>query len=470
MNGWPAAKPPTSGNAVADRKPAHLTEGDVNLSPRRRAWRSERSPETRKLLEDDAEVFLHQSLSTPCLDALASCKGSVLTDEDGLEFLDFHGNSVHQVGYANPYVLDAVRRQLDALPFCPRRFTNRPAVELARKLADLAPEGLGKVLFAPAGTLAVGMALKLVRKVTGRFKTVSMWDSFHGASLDAVSVGGEALFRAGIGPLLPGAEHVPPPDPDHCLWRPDGDCAACDLRCARYVEYVLEKEGDVGCVVAEPVRCTTVSPPPEGYWRFVREACDRRGALLVFDETAVCLGRTGTMFAFEHFGVEPDIVALGKGLGGGVLPLAAMIARTDFDRAGDVALGHYTHEKNPTACAAGLATIEYIERNGLVERSRELGASTLRVLDDMRGRHACVRAARGLGLAMGLELQPVGNAAAEELADGVLYACLRGGLSFKVSGGNFLTLTPPLTVTDEEMERALSVLEQAVSEVEAGMA
>ncbi|WP_218185626.1 aminotransferase class III-fold pyridoxal phosphate-dependent enzyme [Salidesulfovibrio brasiliensis] len=182
----------------------------MNLSPNRTGWREELGPETRRLLDEDADCFLHQSLSTPCLDVLESCSGSTLTDLDGREFLDFHGNSVHQVGYANPRVLDAVRRQLETLAFSPRRFTNRPAVDLARKLGELAPGDLDKVLFAPGGTSAVGMALKLARKATGRFKTVSMWDSFHGASLDAISVGGEALFRSGIGPLLPGAEHVPP--------------------------------------------------------------------------------------------------------------------------------------------------------------------------------------------------------------------------------------------------------------------
>ena len=451
---------------MADTKP-RLTEGDVNLSPNRREWTAALSERTRALLDEDAEVFLHQSLSTPCLDALASCGGSVLRDLDGRELLDFHGNSVHQVGYANPDVMAAVRAQLDTLSFSPRRFTNEPAVRLARKLTDLAPGDLGKVLFAPGGTSAIGMALKLARVVTGRFKTVSMWDSFHGASLDAISVGGEALFRAGMGPLMPGTEHVPPAEPYRCLFNPGGKCADCDLRCARYVDYVLEKEGDVACVLAEPVRCTTVNPPPDGYWPMVREACDRHGALLIFDETAVCLGRTGTMFAFENFGVVPDIVTLGKGLGGGVFPLAAMVARRDFDRAGNIALGHYTHEKSPVACAAGLAAIEVIERDGLLSRARSLGEATLDRLRAMAKDHPLVGDARGIGLSMGVELVrgPDRTPATDE-ADKVLYRCLSRGLSFKISGGNFLTLTPPLTITDEEMVRALDILETSIADVE----
>lgn len=446
-----------------------LTEGDVNLSPNREKWTETLSGETRALLDADAEVFLHQSLSTPCLDVLAGCGGSVLRDLEGREFLDFHGNSVHQAGFAHPRVVEAVKAQLDSLSFCPRRYTNEPAIRLARKLTDLAPGGLGKVLFAPGGTSAVGMALKLARVVTGCHKTVSMWDSFHGASLDAISVGGEALFRAGIGPLLPGTEHVPPAEPYRCLWNPSGDCARCDLRCARYVEYVLEREGDVACVLAEPMRCTTVNPPPEGYWPYVREACDRHGALLIFDETALCLGRLGTMYGFENFGVVPDMVVLGKGLGGGVFPLAALVARRDLDRAGEIALGHYTHEKSPVGCAAGLAAINVIEEEGLLERARTLGASVLEELRGFVGRHPLVGGARGLGLSMGIELTGADDEPAVEATDAVLYRCLERGLSFKISGGNFLTLTPPLTITDEEMRRALDVLDRSLSDVEADL-
>jgi 4-aminobutyrate aminotransferase len=226
------------------------SEGDINRSPHRTAWQAgQLDTETQALLAEDAHYFLHQSLSTPCLNALRSCEGIYLEDLQGRRYMDFHGNSVHQVGLANPAVVEAIKTQLDELAFCPRRYTNRVAVELARKLVDLAPGDLDKVLFCPGGTSAMGIALKLARLATGRHKTISMWDSFHGASLDAISIGGEAIFRQGIGPLLPGTEHVPPPDEYRCLW----DCAGrggCDLKCARYIEYILEKEGDVAAVTA----------------------------------------------------------------------------------------------------------------------------------------------------------------------------------------------------------------------------
>ncbi|HMI95116.1 MAG TPA: aspartate aminotransferase family protein, partial [Micropepsaceae bacterium] len=303
----------------------HLrSEGDVNLSPRRRAWSTEHiGPRARTLLEADARHFLHQSLSTPCLNALAKAEGAWIEDVEGRRYLDFHGNNVHQVGFAHPRVIAAIKRQLDELSFCTRRYTCDPAVELAKRLGEIAPGDLKRVLFAPGGTSAVGMALKLARVATGRFKFVSMWDSFHGASLDAISVGGEAVFRKGIGPLLPGCEHVPPPEPRRCPFK----CGtACNLSCADYIDYVLEQEGDVAAVIGETVRCTPFIPPAD-YWKRVRAACDKHGALLILDEIPTGLGRTGRMFACGHYDVVPDMLVLGKGLGGGVFPIAALLAR-----------------------------------------------------------------------------------------------------------------------------------------------
>ena len=435
------------------------SEGDLNISPARAEWAaSHTDATTRAILDEDERYFLHQSLSTPCLNALTGCDGIHLIDAQGRRIMDFHGNNVHQVGYKNPRVLNAIREQLDALPFCPRRYTNAPAIALAKKLADLAPGDLNKVLFAPGGTSAIGIALKLARAATGRFKTISMWESFHGASLDAISIGGEAIFRRGAGPLLPGAEHVPPPDPSHC---PFGCEGTCTLKCANYIEYVLEKEGDVAAVIAETIRCTPFIPPTE-YWQRVRQACDRHGALLILDEIPTCLGRTGRMFACEHYGIVPDILVIGKGLGGGVMPLAALIAREGLDIAKDRALGHYTHEKNPVACVAGLATLEFIEEEALLERAQTLGSHALERLRSLKSRHPIIRDVRGIGLLIGIELARVGNqnvrATAE--AEAVMYRSLAQGLSFKLTMGDILTLTPPLTISREELDRAIDILDE----------
>ncbi len=428
-------------------------EGEGNRSPERDRWSAERlDPTTREWLAEDARWFLHQSLSTPCLNVLAGCQGSYIEDLQGRRYLDFHGNNVHHVGFGNPRVIEAIARQMRELSFCTRRYTNLPAIRLARKLAEIAPGRLNKVLFAPGGTSAVGMALKLARFATGRFKTISLWDSFHGASLDAISVGGEEIFRRAMEPLLPGALHVSPPDPAECPWR----CGAeCSCACAEHVDYVMRREGDVGAVIVETVRATSLIPPPR-YLPILREACDRHGALLIFDEIPHALGRTGRMFTCENSGVVPDMLLVGKALGGGIFPLAALIAREDLDVAGDAALGHYTHEKNPVACAAALAAIEYIEENRLPEKAREMGAYTLARLREMQARRPVIRAVRGLGLLLGVEL-----ASAVE-AERALYRALDLGLSFKVTMGTVLTLTPPLTVSRQEMDEALAILDRAL--------
>lgn len=447
----------------------HKSEGDINISLRRNEWQEKQiDAESRALLEEDARYFLGQSLSTPCLNTMGACEGIYIEDLQGRRYMDFHGNNVHQVGFANADVIAAIKNQLDELSFCTRRYTNRVAVNLAKKLVEISPGNLNKVLLCPGGTGAIGIAIKLARIATGRHKTVSMWDSFHGASLDAISIGGEALFRQNIGPLLPGTEHAPPPDEYRCVFG-CGDRGGCDLTCAKYVEYILEKEGDIAAVISETIRSTPYIPRPE-YWEYIRKACDRHGTLLIFDEIPHALGRTGKMFTFENFGIVPDMVVIGKGLGGGILPMAALIARGDLDVAGDQAIGHYTHEKNPVGCTAALATIEYIERHELAAHATKLGQYALNRMKEMMKQHQLIGNVRGLGLFLGIELvkDRATRERATDEAEAVMYAALTKGLSFKLTMGNIITLTPALTITRDEMDRALDIIEDCIAAVEKG--
>lgn len=440
------------------------SEGDLNFSPARQAWHDGIQDEaSRELLRRDAVCFLHQALSTPCLQALDHCEGATIRDASGKTYLDFHGNSVHQVGFRHPKVIEAVKAQLDRMPFTTRRYTNEPAILLAEKLAARAPGDLNRVLFAPGGTTAVGMAMKLARAATGRFKTISMWEAFHGASLDVISLSGEAIFRQGMGPLLPGSEHVPPTDANHCVFGCEG---SCNLRCADYLEYVLEREGDIGAVIAETMRATPLIPPPD-YWKKIRAACDRTGTLLILDEISVGLGRTGKLFAVEHYGIVPDMIVIGKGLGGAVFPLAALIAREELNVAAEGALGHYTHEKNPAACAAGLAVIEIIEEEGLLENARQVGAYGVEELVKLKDTHELVGDVRGIGVQIGVELvRDRGTMErANDEAERVMYRCLELGLNFKLSMGNVIMLTPPLSVTRDEIDRAVEILDQALASI-----
>ncbi|CAG5005371.1 Isoleucine 2-epimerase [Dyadobacter sp. CECT 9275] len=439
------------------------TEGDINLSSARNQWYAVMNdPETLAYLEEDAEYFLHQSLSTPCLDVLASCEGIYLTDVQGKRYMDFHGNNVHQLGYGHPYIIEKVKEQMDILPFSPRRYTNLPAIKLAKKLSDLLPGDLKRVLFAPGGTSSISMALKLARIVTGKHKIVSLWDSFHGASLDAISAGGELDFRKDIGPLMPGVERIPPPMTYRGPFTASGNG---DLAYADYLEYVIEKEGDIGAFVIETIRNTDVQIPSQAYWTRVREICNQHKVLLILDEIPIAFGRTGKMFAFEHYGIEPDIICLGKGLGGGVMPMAAIVARESYNVTGSVSLGHFTHEKSPLGSVAALAMLEYIEEQDILAKVVDDGKFMQQELEGLKARFPIIGDIRGLGLLWGIELvkDPFTKEKAIREAEIVMYECLKNGMSFKVSQGNVLQLSPPLIITREELKQALQIVEQALT-------
>lgn len=444
------------------------SESDVNTSGRRQAWAAKSiDADTAKLLARDAAVFLHQSVSTPCLNAIAKAEGIWIEDMAGRRYMDFHGNNVHHIGYGHPRLKKAITEQMDALPFAPRRFVSEAAVELAEKLGSITPGNLSKCLFATGGSDAIEIALKMARAATGRFKTLSFWDAFHGAGFGASSVGGEQLFRGGaIGPLLPGAEHVAPFDSYRCPYGHDGGEASAQA-CAQMVRYILEKEGDIAAFIAEPMRASSIMVPPPGFWQAIREACDDHGTLLIFDEIPAGLGKTGKMFASDYYDVVPDIMVLGKSLGGGIVPIAATICDPRLDVAGDYAFGHYTHEKNPVLARAALTMISVVEDEGLVENVATVGAHAMERLAEMQQRHALIGNVRGAGFLLGIELVTDRDSKepAADAAEDVLYRALDRGLSFKTAMGNVLTLTPPLVTTREDMDRALDIIDECLGEV-----
>jgi 4-aminobutyrate aminotransferase len=232
------------------------------------------------------------------------------------------------------------------------------------------------------------------------------------------------------------------------------------------IDYVLGREGDVAAFIAEPIRAVPYLPPP-GFWTEVRKICDRHGTLLIFDEIPTGLGKTGKMFACEHDGVTPDLLVLGKSLGGGILPIAAVVARPELDVGESYAFGHYTHEKNPVTARAALTTIEIIEDEGLVANAAKVGAAALARLEEIKARRQIVGDVRGRGFLIGIELvtdrgakTPAGDA-----AEKVMYRALELGLSFKTTFGNVLTLTPPLTVSEAQMDQAIDIIDRCLAEI-----
>jgi 4-aminobutyrate aminotransferase len=439
------------------------SESDTNTGDLRRKWSKSRDADDDHLLRRDAASYLKQAVSTPCLTSIEGADGAYIFGSDGTPYLDFHGNSAHQIGYGHPKLVAALRQQLNDLPFVPRRFTSEVSVQFAEKLVEVTPAGLDRVLMTTGGSDAVEVALKIARAATGRFKTLSFWESFHGAGFGAASVGGEQLFRTGpIGPLLTGTEHVPPIG----CFRPklgtghrfdEPHTAECGKPLAKLIDYVLRTQGDVAAVIAEPMRAVPEMAAP-GFWQAVRRSCDETGTLLIFDEIPTGLGRTGRMFASEHEDVVPDVLVLGKGLGGGAMPVAAVVARAELDVGEEWAFGHYTHEKNPLMARAGLTTLQIIEGEGLVERSASLGLVALERGRELAARFEVIGDVRARGLMLGIELVKPDGSPNPELAERVLYAALAQGLSFKTTMGTVLTLAPALTIGEPDLQRAFDIL------------
>lgn len=443
---------------MKDASRTMLMEGDVNYSAGRQAWYDQLDETTGEWLDKDARLFLHQALSTPCMNVLESCEGIYLTDIRGKRYMDFHGNSVHQVGYRNPFVMARLVQQLETLPFSPRRYTNKITVELAEKLTSLLPSTLTRVLFAPGGTSAVGMALKLARRITGKEKVVSVSGSFHGASLDAIAVGGEEQFRKYMGQLYPETVFIPQTDTYRNGFQQEETFPAL-------LEEVLHHHPDAGAFIAETIRNTDVQIPSVSYWKKIREICDRHGVLLILDEIPIAFGRTGTMFAFEQYDIEPDILCLGKGLGAGVYPIAAIVTREEYNIAGEISLGHYTHEKSPLGAAAALAMIDFTLQENLLEKTMDDDVFVRASLLRMKSELPLIGDIRGRGLLWAIELvkDPLSRERAVEEAEAVMYHCLEHGLSFKVSQGNVLQLCPPLTVSRNELLEAFRIIRQAIT-------
>ncbi|EPG0531560.1 TPA: aspartate aminotransferase family protein [Vibrio harveyi] len=447
-------------------KPTHFrSEGDVNTTPARQAWNASMDDErTQALLKRDSEVFLHQAMSTPCLDTLEAAEGIYIQDATGKKYMDFHGNNVHQLGYGHPHVIKRVQEQIAKLPFSPRRFTNETAIECAEKLTQICGGELNRVLFAPGGTSAVGMALKLARHITGNYKVVSLWDSFHGASLDAISVGGEACFRQGMGPLMAGVERIPPAVSYRGAF-PIAD--GSDVHYADYLEYVIEKEGGVGAFIAEAVRNTDVQVPSKAYWKRIREICDKHNVMLIIDDIPNGMGRSGEWFTYQAYDIEPDMLCIGKGLGGGLVPIAAMVTKDKYNTAEQISMGHYTHEKSPIGCAAALATMEAIEQDGLLDKAKADSQFMREKLLEMKVKYPVIGDVRGIGMLWGIELvtDHESKSRAYDEAEAVLYQCLNNGVSFKVSQGNVIQLSPPLIITREQLTEALAIFEEAIAKV-----
>ena len=413
---------------------------------------------TRDLLARDAQVFYHQTLSSPVFNTVVKAEGAYLYDGAGNQYLDLHGNGVHTVGYNNPDLIQAIKDQIDAgLTFAPRRFTNLPAVELAEKLASLAPDTLNRVLFCPGGSEAIEMATMLAKHYTGKWKTLSYYGTFHGAGFQAVSIGADPHFRAGLGPMMPGAIHLELPDYYRNPWGWT-DQQQIDDEYIRQLKMQLKFNSEIAALVTEPIFYNS-TVPTRYYWEQVKQLCTEHGILLIFDEIYTAFGRTGKMFAAEHF-VTPDIIVVGKGFGGGIVPFAGIIGREDLNILEHKSIGHYTHEKSPFCAAVAKAMINYVENNQLVAYAASMGAHFRAGLEDLQAEFERVGNVSGLGMNLSLDLvlDRKTKVRAFDQAQALMNFCMNRGISFKLIQGNILNLKPSLVVTKAEIDFVLETL------------
>jgi acetylornithine/N-succinyldiaminopimelate aminotransferase len=398
--------------------------------------------ETTERLVDLGKNHLYPNYRQPPM-VLVRGEGSVLWDADGKRYLDFcAGIAVSSLGHAHPRLVRAVADQAARLIHTSNYFYNEPNVLLAQKLCAFT--GMDRAFFCNSGTEAIEASLKLARRhfyargEKERYRVIAFHNSFHGRTLGALAATGQDKYRDGFGPLA-GVTHVP-----------YGDLAATRAALGP----------DVAAIVLELVQGEGgVLPAPAGFLRELRALADTRGVLLVLDEIQTGIGRLGTFLACQEEGVVPDVVALAKGLGGGV-PIGAMLCRAALAEALPPGSHGSTFGGNPLASAAALAVLETLESDNLMTRARELGATLMRGLSALASRHAqVVELARGRGLLQALVLRQSVDARA------VLGSIQSRGLLLTLAGGHALRFSPPLVVEPAQIDEALGIVDAALGEL-----
>ena len=396
--------------------------------------------------------------------------GAIVTDVNGREYLDcFSGISVVNAGHNNPEVIAAAKAQMDKLVHCASYvYHAQPVADLAEKMAQIAPRGLTKTFFGNGGAEAIEGALKLARLFTGKHEFIALHASFHGRSWGALSITGNWGRKKRGGPYAPGVAFAPAPYSYRSLWRDDPE--ECGRQCARAIGEVVRfaTSNDVAAFIAEPVMGEGgIIVPPPNYFKEVKKVLDQYGILFIADEVQSGFARTGKMFAIEHFGVVPDILVTAKGIADG-FPLSAFTARPEIAAAYKPGDHLSTFGGNPVSCAASLANIRYMERENLPTRARETGDYAMSKLRELQKQNPLIGDVRGLGLMIGVELvkdEKLTPAAAE--AETLRDAMLRQGVLVGVGGiyGNVVRFQPPLVMTRQQIDQAISVFAAALQEV-----
>ena len=406
--------------------------------------------------------------------AVARAEGATVWDQDGTEYVDcFAGIAVVNAGHRHPKVIAAAKAQMDEVIHAATYVYHVPVVaKLAERLAAIAPGQLQKTFFGNSGAEGIETAMRLAKAYTGKREFITLTHSFHGRTAGTLSITGNKARKTRGGPYLPGIAFAPAP---YVYRNPFGtdDPEEVAERCATMVEWAIDYQssGDVAAFIAEPVLGEGgILVPPASYFRRVKEILDRHGILFIADEVQSGFGRTGAMFAVEHYGVEPDIMVLAKGIADG-FPLSATIARAEI--ADSLKPGEHlsTFGGNPVSCAAALANIEVMEEENLPAEAARKGEHALARLRELTAEHPLVGEVRGLGLMIGIELvkdRATKEPAAKEAA-AVRRLAREAGVLIGVGGqaGNVVRIQPPLVIADAALERAIEVVDHAMEVVSA---
>ena len=357
--------------------------------------------------------------------------GSHVWDTDNNEYIDCMGGyGVALVGHRNERVVNAIKSQIEKVITVHSSFYNKTREEFLQTLIGIAPAGLSQVHLNNSGAESVEAGIKFARKFTGRKGMVAMKGSYHGKSMGALSLTFSPKYREPFQPLV-----------EKVTFSPYGDIDA--------LQTAVDK--DTAFVILEPIQGESgIHVPPDGFLQDVRKICDENGSLLVFDEIQSGLGRTGRMWASEHWETTPDIMCLAKGIAGGV-PMGATLVSPDILSVIKKGEHSSTFGGNPLACAAGTATLQALTQDGLVENAKNMGEKFLRGLNDLKSKHKIIREVRGKGLMIGVELK-------FEVKD-ILMEGIKKGLLLLYSGRNILRLLPPLVISDEDVTKSLQILD-----------
>ncbi|MBS1249634.1 MAG: 5-aminovalerate aminotransferase DavT [Chloroflexi bacterium] len=432
-------------------------------------------PNAEKYLAQN-EAFVSGSLPHVYPLVVKKAQGCIVEDVDGNRYLDFaSGIAVCSTGHCHPKVVEAIKSQTEKLiHICGADFYDPQYISLAERLAKLAPgDSPKKVFLGNSGAEAVEAALKLARYHTGRSHAIAFFGAFHGRTLGAVSLtASKPIYHKGFGPLLPSVTHAPYGYCYRCpynLTHPE-----CDLACVDYIENTLFAHTidptEVAAIFVEPIQGEGgYIVPPAGWLAKIRALCDRYGIMLVDDEVQAGIGRTGKMFAAEHWNVEPDIICSAKALGSG-MPISAMIAKEEVMTWPPGAHGS-TYGGNPVACAAAHATLDVIEEEGLTENATRVGGELVRKLQDLQKSSQLIGDVRGLGLMIGVELvtDTISKQRAKKEVEKVIQESFQRGLITLPCGPNTIRFAPPLNITVDEMNVAYDIFAEALAYVESEM-